>query len=188
MQQHPAKRSCQGEDLLLILSRLCHTPWGTCSWTEAALEKPWGLNLPFCFIYFLFHFLIFPCAAVENPPVFICLHSFSSSSLLSRPLFSFPSPDSVTPAHPSSSLLRLCPSPSSLSPSILVSAGRRWVMPLARRLKLSPSFPLNLSPLYFFPSRFHLFSHVSLLCLHPSAFFDHFSIAPFFLLFVCAKP
>lgn len=75
----------------------------------------------------------------------------------------------------------LCPSPPFFPPSILLSAGRRWVMPLAGRLKLSPSsskyiFSIPLLPCLFYVSfspssltllsarRHHLFLDISRLC------------------------
>lgn len=185
MLQQADKRSRQREDLLLISCCLCHTPWGTRSWTETALEKPWGLNLPLCFSVQLWKPLLFSFVFTPFHRVSPCCPPSLSLSWLRH---------ARSPL--SSSLLSLylspglCPSPSSSSPSILVSAGRRWVMLLAGRLKLSPSFSLNISPLYF--SLCFACSHtsscfVSAASLHPSAFFDRSNIEPFLILFVFAQ-
>lgn len=169
----------EGRFTAYFVLSLSHTPWGTRSWTETALEKPWGLNLPLCFSVQLWKLLLFSF-------VFTPFHLVSPSC-----------PPSLSPSwlgHArsplSSSLLYLspglCPSPSSSSPSILVSAGRRWVMLLAGRLKLSPSFSLNTSPtvLLCFSCSHTSSCFVSAAALHPSLITP---ISDFLLLFVFAQ-
>lgn len=84
-----------------------------------------------------------------------------------------PLSSSHCPLSPAPSLFRPSPSvhllPSSLHPSFLLSAGRRWVMPLAGRLKLPPlSFSKYIFYILLLPSLSLSLSHTSFCYVSPS--------------------
>lgn len=168
-------------NLLLISSSLTlthtYTPGGSSAGLGSSWDGPWALYLSLCFFgvhvwlhvkwpvethSLLFSTLHHPSLSLCCPPFPVCR---PPPSHLRSPLF-------LHLLHPSSSQLcppRHHPHPLSLSPSILLSAGRRWVMPLAGRLKLSLPLSLNISSLHFsiavFLSPFPSFSHISLPCI-----------------------
>lgn len=175
------QQTAAGKSAAYIILSHSHThihPWGKFSGTWKQLR--WALG-------FISVSLFFRCTCVVACKM-ACGNSFSSIlfSTLHHPSLSlccppFPvcrpppshlrSPLFLHLLHPSSSQLcppRHHPHPLSLSPSILLSAGRRWVMPLAGRLKLSLPLSLNISSLHFsiavFLSPFPSFSHISLPC------------------------
>lgn len=176
------QQTAAGKSAAYIILSHSHThihPWGKFSGTWKQLR--WALG-------FISVSLFFRCTCVVACKM-ACGNSFSSIlfSTLHHPSLSlccppFPvcrpppshlrSPLFLHLLHSSSS--QLCPPchhphPLSLSPSILLSAGRRWVMPLAGRLKLSLPLSLNISSLHFsiavFLSPFPSFSHISLPCI-----------------------
>lgn len=173
--QLPNAAGCGGKFTACIA--LIYTRWGEMQWDLEAAERGSGEASGFICVSLCSQFTcVVACTtACGNPS-----SSFCSSSSLPPPLVS---PVFVTLAlppllfHPS----WLCPSPPFFPPSILLSAGRRWVMPLAGRLKLSPSsskyiFSIPLLPCLFYvpfsPSsltllsarRHHLFLDISRLC------------------------
>lgn len=157
-----------------------YTPGGSSAGLGSSWDGPWALYLSLCF--FGVHVWLHVKWPVETHSLLFCFPPFITPLSLSLCCPPFPvcrpppshlrSPLFLHLLHPSSSQLcppRHHPHPLSLSPSILLSAGRRWVMPLAGRLKLSLPLSLNISSLHFsiavFLSPFPSFSHISLPCI-----------------------
>ena len=172
VQQPTAKCSwLRGGNSLLVLPS--HIPGGgKCSGTwkqlRGALERPRASYVSLCVCSLRVRLHVRRLVETHLPP------SVLPPTPPPPPLLPLVSPVFVTLVlppllfHPS----WLCPSPPFFPPSILLSAGRRWVMPLAGRLKLSPSsskyiFSIPLLPGLFYVS-FSLFSHTSLRSASPS--------------------
>lgn len=176
VQQPTAKCSWLRGEIYCLYCPHIYPVGGNAVGLGSSWEGLWrGLGLHMC----LFVFAVYVCGCMYNglwKPIFLLLFFLLPPPPLVSPVF-------VTLAlppllfHPS----WLCPSPPFFPPSILLSAGRRWVMPLAGRLKLSPSsskyiFSIPLLPCLFYVSfspssltllsarRHHLFLDISRLC------------------------